>query len=100
MNEIIKKKLLYKNNTYKFLSKKFEDEIYIYMKDDIYHAISGFCPHFGGPLDYSDGIISCYWHGWKFCPKTYKCTNHDVNIKIKKYIVKDKGTEIIISNDN
>ena len=72
------------------------DEILIYQFNGELRAVSSFCPHFGGPLEYKDKSLSCYWHGWRFDPETFVCTNHEVNCKVKSYSVieTDRGLEI------
>jgi nitrite reductase (NADH) small subunit len=42
-----------------------------------YHALSGACPHEGGPL--GDGVlvrdaVVCPWHGFDFDPRTGACS--------------------------
>ena len=39
-------------------------------------AFDNSCPHEGGPLDegeFSDGKVSCPWHGWQFSTETGAC---------------------------
>ena len=76
-----------------FFSTVFNDEIIIYQKDQKLYAISGFCPHFGGPLAVETSKIHCFWHNWKFDLKTHKCVNQEVNIKLQSY-----GVELISTN--
>lgn len=99
MVEILLKTKLSSDNSFRFISSNFNDEIYIYFYQGSFLAISGFCPHFGGPLTFKDNNISCYWHGWRFNPASLLCTNHKVNIHLKKYSVQDKGKYLIISNE-
>ena len=87
MKEVIQKNLLNPDNTYRFMSIVFSDEIYVYHFTDKYYAISGFCPHFGGPLTLKNHKIECLWHGWEFHPENFNCTNHQVNCALKEYKV-------------
>lgn len=100
LTEKILKNLLSPDNTYRFISNIFKDEIYIYSDNGSYKAISGFCPHFGGPLTIEGNFLTCNWHGWKFDTKTLRCLNHNVNITIKSYFIKETNDILLITNDN
>jgi len=89
-----------KNKGYIFESKILKDELLIYFKDDKYYAVSSFCPHFGGPLEFAKKEIRCYWHGWKFDLKSHKCKNRQVNCKLKDYKIVIKKSILEISNGN
>ena len=44
--------------------------------DGVVHALSGVCPHAGGPIadgTLEDGEITCPWHGWGFNVSTGVC---------------------------
>jgi nitrite reductase (NADH) small subunit len=61
-------------------------------------AMSGFCPHNGGPLGQGalDGsIVTCPWHGWEFDSKTGVCTFND-NIKVPVYPVRIEDDKILV----
>lgn len=89
MKEIIKKSKL-QNNEYRFLSKVFSDEIYVVFIDNNFIAISGFCPHFGGPLVLNDdNEFHCYWHDWKFDIVDLKCINNNYKRSLKSYKVRE-----------
>jgi nitrite reductase/ring-hydroxylating ferredoxin subunit len=84
---------------YKFFSFIFNDEIIIYELKGELHAISGFCPHFGGPLQIKGERINCHWHDWDFDSRTHKCINKRVNISLTHYrINRISTTEVIIEN--
>jgi nitrite reductase/ring-hydroxylating ferredoxin subunit len=97
MKEIIQKNLLNSDNTYRLISIVFNDEIYVYYFNDRFHAISGFCPHFGGPLVLKKNKVECFWHGWEFHPENFNCTNHQVNCALKKYTVTAGADHLIIT---
>jgi nitrite reductase/ring-hydroxylating ferredoxin subunit len=43
---------------------------------DEVHAVSGVCPHQGGPLGegrLAGGRLACPWHGWMFDVRTGRC---------------------------
>ena len=88
------------NTGYIFDSKVFKDEILIYCSDGNFFAVSSFCPHFGGPLEYTSGDIRCYWHGWKFDLKSQKCINREVNCRLKNYRVEIQNNIIEIFYGN
>ena len=97
MKEIVKKSCL-KNHEYRFISKIFSDEIYLVFLDDNYIAISGFCPHYGGPLKINkNNEFHCYWHDWKFDVNNLSCKNYSYKNKLKKYNVIEKGDLLEIS---
>lgn len=101
MKETIEITKIDKKDGYRFISQKFNDEIYIFFDMDrlSFRAISGFCPHFGGPLKYKDHLLSCYWHGWKFNPKNLRCINHHFKKKIKEYTIIIKDNCLVITNE-
>ena len=72
---------------YRYLSEIFDDEILIYEIDQNLFAISGFCPHFGGPLEVGESKINCYWHNWNFDLRNHNCINKNVNITIRNYSI-------------
>jgi nitrite reductase/ring-hydroxylating ferredoxin subunit len=100
MREYISKIKLDHNKTYRFISEIFHDEIYIYYYQGAFNAISGFCPHFGGPLTLKDNTLFCYWHGWKFNAKSHTCINHNINLTIRSYNIKEVENFLVISDDN
>lgn len=89
----------YNTLPYKFFSLTFNDEIIIYESKGQLYAISGFCPHFGGPLEIEGEKINCYWHDWDFDPLTHQCINKRVNISLTHYkINRISTTEVLIEN--
>lgn len=82
-----------------FFSTVFNDEIIIYQKEQKLYAISGFCPHFGGPLAVESSKIHCFWHNWKFDLETHKCINQKVTIKLQSYGIKLISTNRILLDD-
>lgn len=83
-------------------------EIAVFRIDGDYHALPNFCIHQSGPLcegeltghmtvgeddweweyDFSEDIITCPWHGWKFDVTTGK------NIKDERYVVPTYDVEV------
>jgi nitrite reductase/ring-hydroxylating ferredoxin subunit len=70
---------------YKYHSTIFNDEIILYEYEDKLIAISSFCPHFGGPLEIGEGVISCYWHNWIFDICNHHCINKKIKLSIRSY---------------
>jgi nitrite reductase/ring-hydroxylating ferredoxin subunit len=94
-------KVYYDKLPYRYLSEVFMDEILIYDVDGVLYAISGFCPHFGGPLEVKQGTIHCFWHDWKFDLHKHKCLNKQVNLRIRSYrIERISSTEILLEDDS
>ena len=86
---------------YKYMSEVFQDEILIYELNQTIFAISGFCPHFGGPLELKDDKIHCHWHGWDFDLRKHNCLNKKVNLSIRQYKIKRiSSTEVLIEDAN
>lgn len=61
-------------------------------------ALSGVCPHQGGPL--GEGVlngetISCPWHMWEFNSGTGACTFNQ-NVSIAVFPVRVEGSEIMV----
>ena len=86
---------------YRYFSEVFEDEILIYELDQNLYAISGFCPHFGGPLEIKEGKINCYWHDWDFDIRKHNCVNKKVNLSIRPYkIQRISSNQVLIEDAN
>ena len=90
----------FKKLPFRFYSTVFRDEILIYRHEKVLYAISGFCPHFGGPLEYEKGALNCYWHGWNFDAFTHYCKNRKINLKIKSYFVTEINEFKVAINDS
>ena len=61
-------------------------------------ALSGVCPHQGGPL--GEGVlngdtISCPWHMWEFNSGTGACTFNE-KVSIPVFPVRVQGSEILV----
>ncbi len=53
-------------------------------------AVSGTCPHQGGPLGQGaldGGVITCPWHAWEFDSATGACVFNDL-IRVPTYSVR------------
>jgi nitrite reductase/ring-hydroxylating ferredoxin subunit len=101
LNEIKEEEISFVKLPYRFISKVMNDEILLYSIDDKVYAVSGFCPHFGGPLVLKDKSLNCYWHDWSFDATEFFCTNRKINIKIKNYSVKESlKNKVRISNEH
>ena len=60
-----------------------KDEFIIFLNADMAVKIfSSVCPHFGGEIIYDKGkhILTCKWHGYKFCSDKGNCLTHPVNL--------------------
>ena len=94
-------KLFFEKLPYKYISEVFMDEILIYELDQNLFAISGFCPHFGGPLEVKGGKIHCFWHDWNFDLRKHNCLNKKVNLSVRPYKIKRiSSTEALIEDVN
>lgn len=63
-----------------------------------YRALSGVCPHEGGPLGQGTiihGLVVCPWHMWEFDSQSGACLVDD-RIGIPTYSVKVEGSEILV----
>jgi nitrite reductase/ring-hydroxylating ferredoxin subunit len=62
------------------------------------HALSGICPHEGGPLGQGqihDGCVVCPYHLWEFDCRT-GAFDLDPSSGVKTYPVKVEGDDILI----
>jgi len=78
----------------------FNDELLIFKHEKIFHVVSSFCPHFGGPVSYEKNTLKCYWHGWEFSPTTYRCINRKVNCKLREYKYFETDLTLEILNES
>lgn len=65
------------------------------------HAVSGVCPHAGGPLaegELQDNVLTCPLHGWQFGVDSGRCMRIPA-MKLKTYQVKVEGNDILLSID-
>ncbi|MFD0679228.1 MULTISPECIES: Rieske (2Fe-2S) protein [unclassified Paenibacillus] len=54
----------------------FEQKLYYLLKDgNTYHLVSRVCPHSGGLIEFEDGELVCFVHGWSFDKHTGACIN-------------------------
>jgi nitrite reductase (NADH) small subunit len=61
-------------------------------------ALSGTCPHQGGPLGQGaldGGVITCPWHAWEFESATGVCVFND-QIRVPTYSVRVDSGEILV----
>jgi nitrite reductase/ring-hydroxylating ferredoxin subunit len=63
-----------------------------------YHALSGVCPHEGGPL--GDGVLIrgaavCPWHGFDFDLQTGAC-GVDPDLSVRVYPVRVEGADLFV----
>jgi len=61
-------------------------------------ALSGVCPHHGGPLGQGalDGsLVTCPWHAWQFDSATGACTFGD-ELRIRVFPVRVEAGEILV----
>lgn len=61
-------------------------------------AISGVCPHHGGPLGQGvleGSIVTCPWHAWEFDTGNGACTFND-KLRVPTYAVRIEGGEILV----
>ncbi len=61
-------------------------------------ALSGVCPHQGGPLGegvLAGGLITCPWHMWEFDSATGGCT-FDESVKVPVYSVRVENGAVLV----
>jgi nitrite reductase (NADH) small subunit len=61
-------------------------------------AMSGTCPHHGGPLGQGaleGSIVTCPWHAWQFDTRTGACSFNDA-LRIPTYAVRVEAGEILV----
>jgi nitrite reductase/ring-hydroxylating ferredoxin subunit len=62
------------------------------------HALSGDCPHRGGPLGHGalhGSTLVCPWHAWEFDCRTGADTL-DPDLRVSKFSVEVRGDDILI----
>jgi len=62
-------------------------------------AISGVCPHHGGPLGQGaleGSIVTCPWHAWQFDSGTGACVFND-EVRVPTYPVRIDAGEILVN---
>src|SRR5262245_41477636 len=73
-------------------------EYALFRIDGRVHAIDNACPHEGAPLahgEFSNGIVTCPWHGWTFQACT-GCSINPAGNDLKSYAVKVEEGRIFI----
>lgn len=61
-------------------------------------ALSGVCPHEGGPLGQgglTKGIVVCPWHMWEFDSRNGACLARE-GLRIPTYPVKVEGDNVLV----
>jgi len=61
-------------------------------------AVSGVCPHHGGPLGQGaldGGFVTCPWHAWEFDSSTGACGFNDA-VCVATYPVRVEAGEILV----
>jgi nitrite reductase/ring-hydroxylating ferredoxin subunit len=66
--------------------------------DGLFHAVSGSCPHEGGPL--AEGLLDrghviCPWHAFDFDPRTGVC-KVDPELAIDVFPVRAEGDDLLV----
>lgn len=62
------------------------------------YALSGICPHVGGPLGHGnlqDNMVICPWHEWAYDCRTGE-NDFDPSIKLDRFPVQADGDDILI----
>ena len=65
-------------------------------------AMSGVCPHHGGPLGQGaleGSLVTCPWHMWQFDSATGACAFNE-EVKIPTYPVRVEGSDILVDLPN
>jgi nitrite reductase/ring-hydroxylating ferredoxin subunit len=66
--------------------------------DGEFRALSGVCPHDGGPLGQgtvSQGLVVCPWHMWEFDPSSGACPL-DETLNVPVYPTKVEGDSVLV----
>jgi len=61
-------------------------------------AMSGVCPHHGGPLGQGaleGSIVTCPWHAWQFDSATGACVFNE-EVRIARYPVRVEAGEVFV----
>jgi len=61
-------------------------------------AMSGVCPHHGGPLGQGaleGALVTCPWHAWQFDSATGACAFND-DLRVPTYSVRVESGEILL----
>jgi nitrite reductase/ring-hydroxylating ferredoxin subunit len=66
--------------------------------EGVIYAVSGICPHAGGPLGQGalhGHMLVCPWHSWEYDCRTGE-NDFDPEIRISSYPVKIEGDDILV----
>lgn len=76
------------------------EEVGIFKINGTCYAISGICPHRGGPLgegELEGTVVTCPWHGWRFDVTTGNNTVIPAST-VKTYRVKVEGSDVYLAD--
>ena len=62
------------------------------------HALTGICPHAGGPIgqgNLQDNLVVCPWHEWAYDCRTGE-NDYDPDVKLDRFAVKAEGDDILL----
>ncbi|MGP0076291.1 MAG: Rieske (2Fe-2S) protein [Bryobacteraceae bacterium] len=62
------------------------------------HALTGICPHAGGPIgqgNLQDNLVICPWHEWAYDCRTGE-NDFDPTVKLDRFPVKAEGDDILM----
>ena len=54
------------------------------LKNGELKLVSGYCPHFGGPLDFNGENLICPWHDYRFEIESLSVCNKKGNLSVKQ----------------
>lgn len=77
-----------------------DERVAIFKHDGKISAVSNVCQHQNGPLGEGqiiDGLITCPWHGFQYCPRTGK-SPEPYDEKIPTFDVKVVDGNVLVSN--
>jgi nitrite reductase (NADH) small subunit len=75
-----------------------DDSYAICNPDGHLYALSGICPHAGGPIGQGtlqDNMVTCPWHEWSYDCRTGE-NDFDPAIKLDTFAVKAEGDDILM----
>ena len=66
------------------------------------HALSGICPHAGGPIGQGtmqDNLVVCPYHEWAYDCRT-GANDYDPDVKLDVFAVKVEGDDILLDPES
>ncbi|MCR8630513.1 Rieske (2Fe-2S) protein [Paenibacillus radicis (ex Xue et al. 2023)] len=74
-------------------------EIHLLKDRNTYRLVSRVCPHSGGLIEFEDGELVCFVHGWSFDKHTGACINISGK-QLAEHSVISRNGELIVQINN